>query len=205
MSLGGGRSNALDNAVEAVIAAGVHFAVAAGNENQDACNCSPAAAPSAVTVGASTDTDRRAYFSNWGNCVDIFGPGMAINAAWNDGDYKTISGTSMASPHVAGYMAVEAWRQPATITPAELKKIMLKAATPDMITNVRGSPNLLLYSKPHADETGTNAKAQSAKRVPGQKSGQQNSNSNQNQNQPNINLEAGWSSFVNQWEQRHFD
>jgi cerevisin len=79
MSLGGGKSRALDMAVNAVVAAGVHFAVAAGNDDRDACGYSPAASTAAITVGASTVEDSRAWFSNWGRCVDIFGPGFFID------------------------------------------------------------------------------------------------------------------------------
>lgn len=102
MSLGGGKSRALDLAVNAVVSAGVHFAVAAGNDNRDACNYSPAAAEKAITVGATTIEDSRAWFSNWGKCVDIFGPGHQILSSWigSTNATNTISGTSMASPHV---------------------------------------------------------------------------------------------------------
>jgi len=105
MSLGGGKSPTLDQMVNKATELGLHFAVAAGNENRDACNSSPAAAEKAITVGASTITDERAYFSNHGPCVDIFGPGLNIKSVWNNGGTNTISGTSMASPHVAGLMA----------------------------------------------------------------------------------------------------
>ncbi|KAK7036506.1 proteinase B [Paramarasmius palmivorus] len=106
MSLGGGKSQALDSAVNAATEY-LHFAVAAGNENRDACNSSPAAAEKAVTVGASDISDTRAYFSNYGKCVDVFGPGVNIKSTWNTGNnsVNTISGTSMASPHVAGLLA----------------------------------------------------------------------------------------------------
>jgi len=105
MSLGGGKSPTLDQMVNKATELGLHFAVAAGNENRDACNSSPAAAEKAITVGATTITDERAYFSNHGPCVDIFGPGLNIKSVWNNGGTNTISGTSMASPHVAGLMA----------------------------------------------------------------------------------------------------
>ncbi|EGG04425.1 subtilisin protease [Melampsora larici-populina 98AG31] len=107
MSLGGGKSPSLDQAVDAAVTSGLHFAVAAGNDNRDACNYSPAAAPKAITVGASTISDERAYFSNHGKCVDIFAPGLNIKSIWNSGpeSVNTISGTSMASPHIAGLAA----------------------------------------------------------------------------------------------------
>jgi len=107
MSLGGGKSPALDRAVNAAVRNGMHFAVAAGNDNKDACNYSPAAAELAVAVGASTLGDDRAYFSNHGKCVDIFAPGLNILSTWigSDTATNTISGTSMASPHTAGLLA----------------------------------------------------------------------------------------------------
>ncbi|KIM25047.1 hypothetical protein M408DRAFT_329847 [Serendipita vermifera MAFF 305830] len=107
MSLGGGKSKALDAAVNAAVEHGMHFAVAAGNDNKDACNYSPAAAEKAVTVGASTIGDERAYFSNYGTCVDVFAPGLNILSTWTGSKTatNTISGTSMASPHTAGLLA----------------------------------------------------------------------------------------------------
>ncbi|KAJ7188904.1 serine-type endopeptidase [Mycena filopes] len=107
MSLGGGKSPALDRAVNAAVDSGLHFAVAAGNDNRDACSYSPAAAENAVTVGASTLGDERAYFSNFGKCVDVFAPGLNILSTWTGSPTatNTISGTSMASPHTAGLLA----------------------------------------------------------------------------------------------------
>jgi len=107
MSLGGGKSRALDDAVNRAVNAGLHFAVAAGNDNRDACDYSPAAAEKAVTVGASTLGDERAYFSNHGPCVDVFAPGLNIKSTWTGSKHavNTISGTSMASPHTAGLLA----------------------------------------------------------------------------------------------------
>ncbi|KZT72431.1 serine-type endopeptidase [Daedalea quercina L-15889] len=107
MSLGGGKSKALDDAVNRAVDNGVHFAVAAGNDNKDACNNSPAAAKKAVTVGASTLGDERAYFSNHGPCVDIFAPGLNVRSTYigSETAEATLSGTSMASPHTAGLLA----------------------------------------------------------------------------------------------------
>ena len=104
MSLGGGKSPSLDLAVNRAVKAGLHFAVAAGNDNRDACSYSPAAAENAITVGASTIGDQRAYFSNFGKCVDIFAPGLNILSTWNTGPRSTnrISGTSMGKPHLCG-------------------------------------------------------------------------------------------------------
>ncbi|KAG1898950.1 peptidase S8/S53 domain-containing protein [Suillus fuscotomentosus] len=107
MSLGGGKSPSLDLAVNRAVDAGLHFAVAAGNDNKDACKYSPAAAENAVTVGASTLGDERAYFSNHGECVDIFAPGLNILSTYigSRDAIATLSGTSMASPHTAGLLA----------------------------------------------------------------------------------------------------
>src|SRR5688572_25251604 len=108
MSLGGGASTATDDAVQRAINDGITMAVAAGNENQNACNVSPARAPNAITVGSTTSTDARSSFSNWGTCLDIFAPGSSITSAWYTSTTatNTISGTSMATPHVAGVAAL---------------------------------------------------------------------------------------------------
>jgi len=148
MSLGGGRSAALTNAVENSIAAGVTYAVAAGNDNANACNYSPADAPNALTVGATTSQDIRSTFSNYGTCVDIFAPGTTITAAWigSNTAIRTISGTSMASPHVAGAAAIVLGRNP-TLTPDQVGTTITSGATNNVLRNVgAGSPNLLLYS-----------------------------------------------------------
>ncbi|PRY61079.1 S8 family serine peptidase [Glycomyces artemisiae] len=152
MSLGGGYSASLNNAVEAAVDAGVTFAVAAGNEDQDACNVSPASAPSAITVAASDDTDTRAYFSNFGSCVDVFAPGVDITSAWysSNSATNTISGTSMASPHVAGAAAVYLGLNPSATTDDVAAWITGNAGT-GRVSDVQGSPNLLLYT---GDEDG---------------------------------------------------
>jgi cerevisin len=146
MSLGGGKSPALDLAVNAAVELGLHFAVAAGNDNADSCNYSPAAAENAVTVGASTLADERAYFSNYGKCNDIFAPGLNIQSTWIGSKYatNTISGTSMASPHIAGLLAYYLSLQPAKgsayavpeITPKKLKKNLISIATEGALTDV---------------------------------------------------------------------
>ena len=146
MSLGGGKSVTLDLAVNGAVDAGLHFAVAAGNDNADACNYSPAAADKAVTVGASNLADERAYFSNYGKCTDIFAPGLNIKSTWTGSKYATnvISGTSMASPHIAGLLAYFLSLQPSKdsayavsdITPKKLKETVLSIATPNMLSNV---------------------------------------------------------------------
>jgi len=154
MSLGGGRSRTLDMAVNGAVEAGVHFAVAAGNDNRDACDYSPAAAELALTVGASTITDERAYFSNYGKCVDIFGPGKDITSTWIGSKVatNTISGTSMASPHLAGLLAYklslysDSDKLP---TPKELKDKLIKGCTKDVLEKVPSdTPNCLAFSDP---------------------------------------------------------
>jgi len=156
MSLGGGKSPALDMAVNAAVDAGVNFAVAAGNDNADACNYSPAAALKAVTVGASTLGDQRAYFSNYGKCTDIFAPGLNIESTWIGGKYaiNTISGTSMASPHVCGLLAYFLSLMPKTdsgyyaqIEPSQLKKNIIRIASQGVLSDIPSdTPNLLIYN-----------------------------------------------------------
>jgi subtilisin family serine protease len=152
MSLGGDKSQSLDEAVQAAVNSGVVFVVAAGNENQNACNVSPSNVPEAITVGATTRTDSRASYSNFGKCVDIFAPGSSITSAWrtNDTATSTISGTSMASPHVAGVVALYLEENPKA-TPAEIDALVKKNATPNIVKNPgTASPNLFIYSNPAA-------------------------------------------------------
>jgi len=148
MSLGGGISTALDAAITNSIAAGVTYAIAAGNDNANACNYSPARVPNAVTVGSTTNTDARSSFSNIGTCVDIFAPGSSITSDWigSNTATNTISGTSMATPHVAGVLALHQSVEPSA-TPAAVKTWVNGIATPNLVTSPgTGSPNRLLYS-----------------------------------------------------------
>jgi subtilisin family serine protease len=148
MSLGGGASTALDNAVANSIGAGVTYAIAAGNSNANACNSSPARVPAAITVGSSTSTDARSSFSNFGTCLDIFAPGSGITSAWSTSNTatNTISGTSMATPHVAGVAALFLAANP-TASPAQVGTALVDNASPNRISNAgTGSPNLLLFS-----------------------------------------------------------
>jgi subtilisin family serine protease len=147
MSLGGGADDALDAAVKASVGAGVTYAVAAGNDGADACQSSPAKEPSAITVGATDDTDQRADFSNFGKCVDVFAPGVDITSVGITGPDATakMSGTSMATPHVAGGAALYLADHP-DATPADVAKALLASSTPDKVGDPgTGSPNQLLY------------------------------------------------------------
>ncbi|MFS0693935.1 S8 family peptidase [Streptomyces nitrosporeus] len=147
MSLGGGADSVLDAAVQGAIDAGITFAVAAGNESTNASTKSPARVAAAITVGSTTSTDARSSFSNYGSVVDIFAPGSSITSAWNTGDSatNTISGTSMASPHVAGAAALYLADHPGQ-TPAQVSAGLVAAATSGVVTNPgTGSPNKLLY------------------------------------------------------------
>lgn len=149
MSLGGAVSSILDTAVRNSIASGITYAIAAGNYNENACNESPARVGAAITAGATTSSDSRdTLYSNYGPCVDVFAPGTAITSAWNTSDTatNTASGTSMASPHVAGVAALYLQGHPAA-TPSAVASAIVSTATPNVLSNVgTGSPNLLLYS-----------------------------------------------------------
>ena len=148
MSLGGGASSAINAAIARGVADGITYVVAAGNENTDACLRSPASAPDAITVAASTIVDSRASFSNWGRCVDVFAPGLSITSAYIGGTTRTatMSGTSMASPHVAGVVAMYLSNNQSA-TPAQVTNTLLNAATRGIITNPgTGTQNLLIHS-----------------------------------------------------------
>jgi PKD repeat protein len=146
MSLGGGYSATLNAAVAASIATGIVYAVAAGNSQTDACTQSPASEPSAVTVGATDIADARAYFSNYGSCVDLFAPGVNIISASmaSPTGSTTLSGTSMASPHVAGALAIYRGTHP-TESPASVMAAVTGNATNGVVTDARGTANRLLY------------------------------------------------------------
>ncbi len=148
MSLGGGPSTALDNAVTNSINSGVTYAIAAGNSNRNACNFSPARTSSAITVGATTSTDARASYSNYGACLDLFGPGSSITSSWigSNTATNTISGTSMATPHVAGVAALYLQSNPGA-SAASVRNALVANGTTGKVTSAgRNSPNVLLYS-----------------------------------------------------------
>jgi subtilisin family serine protease len=157
MSLGGSTSTAVDTAVRNSIADGVTYSLAGGNENVNACTRSPARVTEALTVGATTSTDARASYSNFGTCLDLFAPGSGITSSWYTSDTatNTISGTSMAAPHVAGAAALVAQANPSA-SPATVAAAIRGIASTGVVTSPgTGSPNLLLYSAPPATPTAT--------------------------------------------------
>jgi subtilisin family serine protease len=154
MSLGGGASSSLDQAVTNSITDGVSYAVAAGNGDfigrpQNACNYSPARVAAAMTIGATDKTDQEASWSNYGSCVDMLSPGVGITSAWSGSDTQTstISGTSMATPHVAGAIALYLQGNPSA-TPSAVEQALESNATPNKIGGMTSTatPNLLLYA-----------------------------------------------------------
>ncbi|KAI3322022.1 subtilisin-like protease [Xylariaceae sp. AK1471] len=146
LSCGSGFDEASNDAINAAVAAGMTVVVAAGNDWVDACNGSPASAPSAITAGAIDSLDNRAY--NYGPCVDMFAPGVNILSSFHgdDQDYATLSGTSMAAPHIAGLAAYLMAREDLT-TPEAVWNRIKELATPDQVIDAKdGSPNLIAFN-----------------------------------------------------------
>jgi len=149
MSLGGSPSSSLDTAVRNSIADGVSYAIAAGNSNRSACNFSPARVAEAMTIGATDQTDRRASFSNRGNCVDWFAPGVGITSAWATSNTatNTISGTSMATPHTAGVAALYLQgKSGAATSPTTVRAELFNLTTKGIVTSARTTNNHLLFT-----------------------------------------------------------
>jgi subtilisin family serine protease len=147
MSLGGGKSVALEQAVANSIADGITYAVAAGNETEDACTGSPSGLPAAITVGATTTTDARADYSDFGSCVDFFAPGSDITSSYflTDSSTTTLSGTSMASPHAAGVSALYLQGNPSA-TPQQVRDALYSLTTKGIVTGAQSANNHLLFS-----------------------------------------------------------
>lgn len=157
MSLGGSVSSALDTAVANAISSGVVFGIAGGNSNANACNYSPARVPSAITVGATDSADARASYSNYGTCLDIFAPGSSITSAWYTSDtaINTISGTSMATPHLVGVAALYMQQFP-NATAQQARDAIVAAGTLNKVTSAgTGSPNVLLCAFAPSNCSGT--------------------------------------------------
>ena len=149
LSLGGGTSTALDDAINRVVNKDIVLVVAAGNNNADACNYSPSRVPAAITVGATTNQDQRANYSNYGKCLDVFAPGSNITSDWYSSNTATAtaSGTSMASPHVAGLAAILRAIYTGENVSQITNRILNKATTNKVTDSQTGSPNRLLYTR----------------------------------------------------------
>jgi subtilisin family serine protease len=148
--LGGGKSPAVDQAVNRLYNAGIPVLVAAGNDARlDACNGSPSGARNAFTVGATHSGDGIASFSSWGQCLDIFGPGVDITSAWigSTNAYNRISGTSMATPHVAGVAALLMSTDPSLTSTQAVYNKLIQTSTKNVVSGpLRGSPNRMLFN-----------------------------------------------------------
>ena len=147
MSLGGGLSSTIDTAVKNLVAGGIPAVVAAGNSGANACSSSPADVASAITVAAADSTGAHASFSNYGSCVDVYAPGVGVYSSVNTAPdaYATWSGTSMATPHVAGTVALMLSARPC-LSPAELASLLAATATPSVTGAPGGTTNKLVHA-----------------------------------------------------------
>ncbi|KAI2463601.1 subtilisin-like protein [Annulohypoxylon bovei var. microspora] len=147
MSIGGPKFQPLNDCVKSAVDAGMTIIAAASNYGVDACTYSPASAPEAITVAAVDESDNRPSWSNYGTCVDIFGPGNNIYSAWNNSDteYQTLSGTSMASPHVAGLVTYLFSREFIT-GQIDVTNRLMQLGTQNKVQNTNGSPNLIAFN-----------------------------------------------------------
>ena len=149
MSLGGPKSSSINLAVSEIIKSGIHVVAAAGNENSDACNTSPASQDSVMTVGATSINNEMAQFSNWGKCVDILAPGVDIKSTIPGRKIADMSGTSMASPHVAGAYAVylSSKDNASKLTPLEVKNSLVSGCSKNSISKMKkDTVNCLMFS-----------------------------------------------------------
>ena len=137
-----------NDAVKHAVQAGMTVVVAAGNQGIDACGISPASVEEAITVGSIDRDDKRSGFSNWGACIDIFGPGTNVRSASNRNDtgYAYMGGTSMSSPHVAGLVTYLMAREPDLRTPEQVKQRIMELATLDKVTNANGTANMIIFN-----------------------------------------------------------
>ena len=153
MSILGGASSNLDSAARKLVDGGIVVAAGAGNSGADACGFSPAREPSVLTAGATNDSDQRWSSSNYGDCVDLFAPGVSIRSAYHTNDTANVlmTGTSMATPHVAGAAAVLVGAHP-DLSTREVNELLLSTTTTGVVKNGgSGSPNRLVYADPTFD------------------------------------------------------
>ncbi len=153
MSFGSGMNDAVNDATKHAVEEGMTVVVSAGNEDRTACELSPAGVEEVITVGSIDQNDTRAPGSSWGECLDIFAPGVGILSAFMESDtsYATMSGTSMASPYVAGLVTYLISREGNLTTPALVRDRIIQLATKDKVKDPMGSPNLIAF-KGNAEE-----------------------------------------------------
>lgn len=148
MSLGGSKIDAGDEAIKSAIKAGMTVVVAGGNWDSNACDFSPSGVTEAITVGAIDRDDNRVAGFSWGECLDVFAPGVDIYSAFstNDTSYATLGGTSMSSPHVAGLVTYLTSRESNLTTPAQVQDRIKDLATKGKVHDPLWSPNLIAFN-----------------------------------------------------------